>query len=262
MRKPGAGTQTILIVLASCIFLFAAWSILVRSGIMPPVYLPSPQAVWSAFLELAFGEGYKGMNLAAHLGVSLLRIGAAFALAAAFAVPLGLLCGYFGRLRDLIAPAVYFYRPLPPLAYYTLLIIWLGIGEASKIALLFLAGFAPIFLSCLSAVGHVEQNRIIAARTLGASTGKLFVYVIIPSCLPEMLTGLRTALGFIYTTLVAAEMVAAASGIGWMVLDASNFLRSDIIFVGIIVMGITGVLIDYGFQLLERVFVPWKGKGD
>ena len=112
----------------------------------------------------------------------------------------------------------------------------------------------------MSAVIKIREDYINSAFTVGASRLQVIVHVIFPACLPDIFTGLRTSLGVAYTTLVSAEMVAANSGIGWMVLDASRYLRSDIIFLGIIVMGITGILLDRGIQLIERRVVPWKGK--
>lgn len=242
--------------------LLLTWFFLTKWGIVSPLFIPSPLKVWQTFVEIGFGEGYKGNFLWTHLVISLIRICLAFVLGAIIAIPLGLISGYNQTLNAIVSPFIHFYRPLPPLAYYSILIIWFGIGDLSKVTLLFLAGFAPIFIACQSAMEEINPSRMIAAQTLGASKRQLFFYVILPSCLPQIFTGLRTAMGFIYTTLVAAEMVAAVSGVGWMVLDASKFLQSDVIFVGILIMGITGVLIDVGFNLLEKKLIPWKGKGD
>ena len=183
-----------------------------------------------------------------------------FLFAALIAVPFGLASGYNSKIRAIFEPIIEFYRPLPPLAYYTLLVLWLGIGNESKITLLFLACFAPIYISCVSAVLKIKEDYINSAYTVGASKYQIFIHVILPSCLPDIFVGIRTAVGVAYTTLVAAEMVAAKSGLGWMVLDASNYLRSDIIFVGIIIMGITGILLDQFLRILEKKIVPWKGK--
>ncbi|WP_338130459.1 ABC transporter permease [Cohnella ginsengisoli] len=218
--------------------------------------------MWQAFVSDAFGQGYHGSSLWNHLGTSLARILIAFLCCVLTAVPIGLLCGRWHSIRAIVAPLVHFYRPLPPLAYYTLLILWFGIGEMSKIMLLFLAGFAPIFIACVSAVESLDPAKMLVARILGASGWKLFRYVIFPSTLPDIFVGMRTSLGFIYTTLVAAEMVAAESGVGWMVLDASKFLKSDHVFVGILAMGLTGLVLEGCFRCLERLFVPWKGKAE
>lgn len=235
------------------------WYIATANEWVNPKLIPTPQKVWEAFIT-TLTDGYKGETLFQHFGESMGRMFKAFCIALVTAVPLGLASGFSSKFRAVLDPIIEFYRPLPPLAYYTLLVLALGIGDESKIALLYLACFAPIYISCVSAVVKIKQDYINSAYTVGASKLQVFVYVIFPSCLPDMFVGLRTAIGVAYTTLVAAEMVAANSGIGWMVLDAKNWFRNDIIFVGIIVMGITGILIDTVLRLVEKNMVPWSGK--
>ena len=235
------------------------WLIVSEFGLIDQNLVPTPQAVFAAFIEI-MENGYKNFTLLEHLGESMKRLVIAFVLSCVTAVPLGIASGYNSRIRAIIEPIIEFYRPLPPLAYYTLLVLWMGIENESKISLLYLACFAPAYISCVSAVMKIREDYINSAFTVGASRFQVIVHVIFPACLPDIFTGLRTSLGVAYTTLVSAEMVAANSGIGWMVLDASRYLRSDIIFLGIIVMGITGILLDRGIQLIERRVVPWKGK--
>lgn len=239
------------------IFLF--WYAITALNWVNPLFLPSPSAVWSAFIEI-LNNGYKGNSLVYHIFQSMFRLVTALILAIATAVPLGMVCGFSKPVRAALDPIIEFYRPLPPLAYYTLLVIWLGIQDPSKIALLFLAAFAPLFLAVVSGVERISVDRINGARSLGASGWQLFLHVIFPSCLPEIFTGLRTAIGVSYSTLVAAEMVAATSGIGWMVLDASKFLRSDVIFVGIIIMGVIAILIDTVIRWVQKTQLPWIGR--
>ena len=235
------------------------WLIVSEFGMIDQNLVPTPQAVFAAFIEI-MENGYKNFTLLEHLGESMKRLVIAFVLSCVTAVPLGIASGYNSRIRAIFEPIIEFYRPLPPLAYYTLLVLWMGIENESKISLLYLACFAPAYISCVSAVMKIREDYINSAFTVGASRLQVIVHVIFPACLPDIFTGLRTSLGVAYTTLVSAEMVAANSGIGWMVLDASRYLRSDIIFLGIIVMGITGILLDRGIQLIERRVVPWKGK--
>ena len=235
------------------------WLIVSEFGMIDQNLVPTPQAVFAAFIEI-MENGYKNFTLLEHLGESMKRLVIAFVLSCVTAVPLGIASGYNSRIRAIFEPIIEFYRPLPPLAYYTLLVLWMGIENESKISLLYLACFAPAYISCVSAVIKIREAYINSAFTVGASRLQVIVHVIFPACLPDIFTGLRTSLGVAYTTLVSAEMVAANSGIGWMVLDASRYLRSDIIFLGIIVMGITGILPDRGIQRIERRVVPWKGK--
>ena len=235
------------------------WFLVTNLGLVNPLFFPSPQSVGSSFVDI-LQNGYKDRSLLEHIGASMWRLGIALVLSLCTAVPLGLASGYFKPVQALLDPFIEFYRPLPPLAYYTLLVIWLGIEDPSKIARWFLGGFAPLYIAMVSGVRRVPRDRINAALSLGASQGQVFSQIIFPSCLPELFTGLRTALGFVYTTLVAAEMVAAVSGIGWMVLDASKFLRSDIIFVGILIMGIIAIAIDLGLRWLQNRYLPWVGR--
>lgn len=235
-----------------------AWILVPYFGV-PETIIPSIPSVWKAFVDIAV-NGYKGNTLLVHLLTSLRRLIIAYALVIVTAIPLGLLSGYNPKVRAVLEPIVEFYRPLPPLAYYTILVLWMGIGEGSKLMLLFLAGFAPVYISCAAGVMHINEDYIYGAQTLGANSRQIFFHVIVPAALPDVFTGLRTALGVEYTTLVAAEMVAATAGIGWLVLDASNYLRSDIVFMGVIIMGITGILLDQIIRLVERKVVHWEGK--
>lgn len=244
---------------STILFILAMWYMSTNFGWINNKLMPTPQSVIEAFRDIVI-NGYKNFTLVQHLWASIERLLLSFGIATIIAVPLGLASGYSSKIRAIFEPIIEFYRPLPPLAYYTLLVLWFGIGNESKIALLFLACFAPIYVACVSAVIKVKEDYINSAATLGANKIQIFKNVIFPACLPDIFVGIRTAIGVAYTTLVAAEMVAAQSGIGWMVLDASKYLRSDIIFVGIIIMGITGIFLDQIIRLIERKIVPWKGK--
>lgn len=255
-----ASHRRVLISTTSVLVVLALWWAVTALGLVKPLFMPTPVAVWDAFMSTST-DGYRGHSLLAHLAISLRRVFIAFALALLIAVPLGILVGVSRKLEAALEPLINFYRVLPPLAYYTLLIIWMGIGESPKVMLLLLAAFPPIFISVIQGVRGVAKGRIDAAMSLGADRRQVMRYVVLPSIMPDVFTGLRVSIGFTYTTLVAAEMVAAEAGIGWMVLDASRYLQSDIVFMGIIVMGITGVALDSLAKLLQRTIVPWQGKG-
>jgi taurine transport system permease protein len=239
--------------------LFMIWTVITNLEWVDPYFIPKPQAVWSAFMVL-ITEGYKGASLLTHISNSMYRLFTALLLAIITAVPLGLLCGYSKYIRAIFDPIIEFYRPLPPLAYYALLVLWLGIENESKIALLFLSAFAPLFIATVASAEKLPVDRINASLSLGANKIKLFRHIILPSCYPDILTGLRTSIGVTYATLVAAEMVAATSGIGWMVLDASKYLRSDIVFVGIILMGVIAIVLDSLLRLYQARRFSWVGK--
>lgn len=235
------------------------WWFLTNTGMIESKLVPSPQETWGTFIDI-LKNGYNGTTLLGQLSISFYRMFIALFYAVLSAIPLGLLSGYFLPFQAVVDSVVQFYRPLPPLAYYTLLILWLGIDETSKISLLFLAAFAPIYVACVSAVSRVKKDYILSGKSLGANNRQIFFLIIFPACLPQIFTGIRTAVGVAYTTLIAAEMVAATSGIGWMVIDASRYLKSDVMFVGIIIMGITGVLLDLILKKIESIVVFWEGK--
>lgn len=253
--------KTFLISAATVAVFILIWFLATNVGSISPVILPKPQDVFKSFVELCRdGYGTNKDTLFMHMAASMQRLLIAFALSIVTAIPLGLLSGYFAKVSAIITPFVEFYRPIPPLAYYTLLVLWLGITESSKITLLFLAGFAPIFIACVSGVKRINIDYLNASYMLGANKRQTFLNVILPAALPDIFTGIRTAIGVEYTTLVAAEMVAARRGVGWMVLDASNWLKSDVVFVGVIIMGITGILLNQIILLIEEHFVHWAGK--
>lgn len=165
-----------------------------------------------------------------------------------------------GHVAGVFDPPIEFYRPLPPLAYLPLIIIWFGIGEFSKVFLIYLAIFAPLAIAARSGVRSVSIEQIHAAYSMGASRTQVVLYVILKSALPEIFTGMRIGIGVGWTTLVAAEMVASTSGLGFMVLNAAEFLASDVVIMGIIVIGFFALCFDLLMRHLERVLVPWKGK--
>lgn len=249
----------IIISISTVITTLIAWFVITNNGWVDKVFLPSPEQVWLAFKDV-LENGYKGIPLIQHIGDSLYRLSIAFILALLTAVPLGILSGQSKYVQAVFEPFIEFYRPLPPLAYYTLLVLWLGIENPSKIALLYLAAFAPLYISAVSGVKKIPQDRIRVTYSLGANKFLMLKNVVLPSILPDLFTGIRTAIGFTYTTLVAAEMVASTSGIGWLVLDASKFLRSDMVIMGIIIMSILAILLDFIVRVIEKYAVPWKGK--
>jgi taurine transport system permease protein len=239
--------------------MFAAWGIATHSGWIKPLFLPRPEAIWSAFQQSVAGD-IDGHTLYGHFAASVARVFAAFALAVAVAVPVGLAMGVSRIARGIFDPPIEFYRPLPPLAYLPLMVIWFGIGETSKIILLFLAIFAPVALSARAGVCSVSQEQIQAARSMGASPWQVVLHVIARGALPEILVGLRIGMGVGWTTLVAAEMVAADAGLGKMVFNAANFLRTDVVMLGTIVIGIVAFAFEMLMRGIEKRAAPWKGK--
>jgi taurine transport system permease protein len=235
------------------------WFVITKFEFVSPLIVPSPLSVLHSFQEV-LSTGYKGISLPVHILDSMTRLLTGYVLAAILGILLGLASGYTSKFRAVFDPIVEFYQSLPPLAYYTILIIWFGIGDLSKVVLLFLAAFAPMFIASMAGVKNVKTEYIQGAYNLGASKWQTFYNIIFPASLPYIFTGLRTSIVASYGTLVAAEMVAGVSGLGWMVIDASRFLRSDIIFMGLIVMGVISVILDRTLRFAEAKIVPWKGK--
>ncbi|MGQ9368218.1 ABC transporter permease subunit [Azospirillum sp. ST 5-10] len=250
---------TLPISLVSTVLILGAWWIASHLAWVPPIFLPTPEAVVQRFLE-TLNEPYGETTLIGHTLWSLVRVFSAFALACATAIPVGIAMGISRVVRGLFDPPIEFYRPLPPLAYLPLIVIWFGIGELSKIILIYLAIFAPLALSARAGVRSVAAEQLHAARSLGASRRQAILFVVLPAALPEILTGMRIGMGFGWTTLVAAEMVAATQGLGQMVLNASSFLVTDVVIMGIVVIGVIALLIDCTMRWLERRLVPWKGR--
>lgn len=254
---PGAGDSR-LIGVFSTIFFLTLWAVATEGGFIKPLFLPSPFDVMARLIDISI-DGFAGATLTEHLSASLMRIFGAFLLACLIGIPLGITIGCNRVFRGIFDPLIEFYRPLPPLAYLPLVVIWLGIDELSKVTLIFLAMLSPIVLSARSGVSSVRIEQIQVAYSMGASPWQVITQVIARGAMPDILTGMRIAIGFGWTTLVAAEMVAAERGIGFMVLNASEFLVTDVVIAGIIVIGIIAYCFDLFMRYLEKKLIPWKG---
>ena len=260
MRRFGAGEgSTLPISLVSGAVILTVWWIVTDLRLVPHLFLPTPTEVASAAVSI-FQDGYANATLFEHVGASLLRVLSAAAIAIVLGTPIGLLMGLNKWAKGVFDTPIEFYWPLPPLAYLPLMIIWLGIGETSKIALLALAMFAPIVLSAQAGVRSVSQERVNAALSLGATRLQLLREIVLPSALPEILTGIRISLGVGWGTLVAAELIAATRGIGYLIMSASQFLATDVVFVGIGIIAACAFAFTFAMRLLEAWLVPWKGQ--
>ena len=227
---------------------------------MEPIWLPPPEAVVDRIVEIA-REGFRGSTLWEHLGYSLMRVVLGFVCGALVGIPLGYAMGLSDWFRGWFDPIVEFMRPVPPLALIPLVIIWAGIGEGGKIILLFLAALWIMAIAARAGVSGVKISKVHAAYSLGASKAQIMRYVIVPNSLPEIFTGARVAMGVCWGTVVAAELVAAEKGAGMMIMVASKFQNTDIVLMGIILIGVIGFGIDILMRYAERLLVPWKGKG-
>ena len=227
--------------------------------LIKPLFVPSPQKVAGTFANL-LSEEFSGGTLWRHTWDSVRRVFLGFVLAVMCAVPLGVLMGINRHMRGFWDPPIEFYRPIPPLAYLPLMIVWFGIGEEPKVLLIFLAIFAPVVINARAGVRSVAIEQIHAAYSMGATKLQVIWHVILKGAMPEILTGMRVGVAFGWTTLVAAELAAAQAGLGAMIKSASDFLVTDVIFVGIFVIAAIAYFFDLVMRWVDRVAVPWKGK--
>lgn len=227
---------------------------------MRPIWLPPPEAVWNRFLTIA-DQGFRNFTLWQHVSISIWRVFAGFFFGALLGIPLGFAMGLNSFLRGWFDPIVEFMRPVPPLALIPLVIIWYGIDEKAKIILLFLAALWVMAIAARAGVSGVKLSKVHAAYSLGASRLQVLRHVILPNALPEIFTGARVAMGVCWGTVVAAELVAAERGMGFTIMVASRFMQTDVVIMGIILIGVIGYAIDVAMRMAERWLVPWKGRG-
>lgn len=228
--------------------IIAGWQLLASMRIYSEVLFPGPWVVAQSAWEItASGEIFK------HIGASLWNLGLGFVVGAGLAIPLGLLMGLARGIAGFFEPVITFFQAIPGLAWIPLAILWLGAGQASVVFIIFTSVFFPVLYSMLAGVRSTEPAMIDAARTMGANTATIIRHVILPSSLPNLVTGLRLSVGYGFRTLVAGEMVVATAGLGFMIFDARSYMRSDLVLVGMIVIGVIWLAIDRTFLVtLER----------
>ncbi len=240
------------------------WWGVTAAGIWPELIVPKPSSVWQRFVEsVTTHDGIRGLEghyLWEHLLASgkrlLLGVGAAILVG----VPVGLAMATLRPIRTVTEPFMNFVRSLPPLAYFSLLIIWFGIEDTSKVWLLFVAAVAPIALSVVAGAEAIRADWFDAARSLGAGRRQVVRHLVAPAVLPELFTGIRLAIGFAFTTIVAAETVNGVPGIGGLAWSTKKFNQTDIAVLCVIVIGLCAVAIDWLVRAIERRAVPWKGR--
>lgn len=216
------------------------------------VMLPPPTAVFSAAQDLMA----RGVLLT-HIFDSLYRVLTAVGMAAALGVPLGLAMGWSTRIRAAVDPLIEFIRPIPPLAWIPLSILWFGIGDMQIEFIIFLAAFFPVVLNSLAGARDVDGYLLRAGMSLGARRRELFLTVVLPAAMPNVFTGLRVGLGIGWMALVAGELVAAPSGLGYMINNARTLFRSDYILLGMVLIGVLGLVLDYVMRQVARLVMPW-----
>jgi ABC-type nitrate/sulfonate/bicarbonate transport system permease component len=250
--------SNILVQLSGVLALIIIWQI--ATGVLylvKPVILPPPTAVLAAAIDMV-GDG----SLFMHAGYSLWRVLLGFLAAVLIAVPLGVAMGWVRTVARIVDPIVEVIRPIPPIAWIGLALLWFGIGIGSAIFLVFIGAFFPILLNTIAGVRNVDRKLIEVAYTFGASDFEILRKVVIPAAMPTIYTGMRVGMGIGWMCVVAAEMVAVRYGLGNLILEASNFLQTDRVLVGMICIGILGLAINFIFQLVgDRIFAWQEGVG-
>ncbi len=247
------GQRTYWIIAAIGLLLpLAIWAAVAHSGWVEKVFMPTPGAVldrtWLWWQE---------DNLPGDIGISVYRVTAGWLLSAVIALPIGLLIGTFKPVQALLEPLTDFVRYMPAVAFIPLVMLWIGIDESSKVAIIFIGTFFQMVLMVAEDVRRVPAAQIEAAQTMGASRGEIIQLVLLPSAKPALVDTMRVTMGWAWTYLVVAELVAANSGLGYAILKAQRFLQTDKIFAGILLIGLIGLITDQLFRLLHRKAFPW-----
>ncbi|MBA2863531.1 ABC transporter permease [Methanococcus maripaludis] len=223
-----------------------------------PVILPKVESVISILLNPGVGILGTG-NLIENTIVSIKRVLIGFFIAGAFAIPLGLLMGYYSLINDLFDTTIELLRPIPPLAWVPLALAWFGIGESSMHFIIFIGAFFPILINTISGVKSVPVIMIEAAKTLGGSTKDILKSVVVPASSPDILTGLRVGAGIAWMCVVAAEMLPGSdAGLGYLIMYAYSLSKMNIVVASMIIIGIIGIILDRGLRYIEKKYFCWK----
>ena len=246
--------------IAGTILAFASvlviWSVLSYLEIVNPIFLPTPLAVLAAFATSLSDATFWG-----DVGISVYRVFMGFLLACLIGIPLGICAGTFKFAESIVLPISEFIRYMPAAAFIPLIMVWAGIGETAKISVIFIGCFFQLVLMVTDDTSRINRDLLSASYTLGANRLQVITKVIIPALLPKLMTTMRLIMGWAWTYLVVAELVAANSGLGYSIMKAQRFLNTDLIFVGILVIGLLGLIIDRGFAYLNKKLFPWAEGG-
>jgi NitT/TauT family transport system permease protein len=249
------GTRIVLGVSFFVLFV-AGWSLATFGGFVSKTFLADPLTMLKGGYTLLTEMGF-----AYDIGMTVWRVLGGFVIATAIALPLGVAMGAYKPVEAFFEPFVSFARYLPASAFIPLLILWVGIGEAQKLAVIFIGSFFQLVLMIAVTVGNTRRDLVEAAYTLGVKDGSLIRRVLIPGAAPEIAETLRMVLGWAWTYVIVAELIGASSGIGHMITDSQALLATDQIIFGIIVIGLIGLVSDFAFKAANRRFFPWAQLG-
>jgi len=239
------------------IVVIVLWKILSGLGWLNTYLIPPPTQIWDRLLTIA-----ENGELIKHLGASLYRVVCGFSLALCLALPLGFLLGLAPGVRDFLSPSLSFFQQIPAIAWIPMFILWLGIDEASKIAIIVYSAFFPIFLNTLHGIASTDPKLKEVAYTYGLSRWRLMTRVYLPSAAPSLFVGMRLGLSYCWRSLVAAELLGASKGIGYLIQEGREMAQPDLMLVGVLIIGLTGLSLDFIFRRLERKCLPWQKKLD
>lgn len=220
-------------------------------------FLPSPLAVWNEFIRL-MNNPIGGTSLMEHVGYSLQRVLIAFALAILFGLPLGLLMGWNRICEKIVSPIFEVLRPIPPIAWIPIAILWLGVAEGSKVFICFVGAFVIMILNSYTGMRYVDPLLIDAAKSFGASRSQQFFNVAVPACMPSIFAGVQNSLSMAWMCVLAAEMVGAREGVGYIIIQGMDLNKSTMILVGMILIGIIGSLLAAALRWVEKLLCPWR----
>ncbi len=254
--QPVSPAHRTLLGLAFFVLFFLLWAAVTFGGLVPKTFLADPVAMIRSGWVLITEQGF-----AKDIGMTVWRVLGGFVLAAAIAVPLGLMMGAYKPIEAFFEPFVSFSRYLPASAFIPLLILWVGIGEAQKLAVIFIGSFFQLVLMIAVIVGNTRRDLVEAAYTLGAGDRGVVRRVLMPSAAPEVAEALRMVLGWAWTYVIVAELIGASSGIGHMITDSQALMATDQIIFGIIIIGLIGLGSDMAFKLANRRLFPWAQLG-
>ncbi len=254
-RRPISKLSYIVLALSTFIVFLSAWSILTYTGIIKPLFLPSPSSIAKTTVEL-----FTKFDLFLHIRVSIYRVFMGFILAAALGIPLGIFMGTYKIVEALAEPLNDFIRYMPVVAFIPLTILWIGIGDAQKIAIIFIGTFFQLVLLVSDSVSAVQNEFLETSYTLGISKWLTVWKVLVPASFPSIFNNLRVCMGWAWSYLVVAELVAASKGIGFMIIKSQRFLQTGNVISGIIIVGILGLIFDYIFKLAYNILFPWAQK--
>ncbi len=249
----------LVISISSVLVLIVLWIGISTSGWLPPGYLPTP-AEMGAELKLLFVSGYRGISLWDHIGISLFRTLTGFILGIAVGIPLGLITGYSRIGGAMVSPIMAFIRPIPPIAFIPMVVLYFGLGELGKVLLIFWTAFNYVHVNAHAGAANVPIAYLRAAQSIGLTRSQTFFRVILPSAIPQIFTGLKVAMALSWAVVVAAELVGAQSGLGYMISDAALTFRIPAVFIGIGLIGAIGLLLNVTLSLMETWLVHWKGR--